>query len=294
MVVLSVLVGAAALAVPSAADAPDPYADAVDPATTALIVNGNNAVGAPNGTFATVTGVITQSLVLDMGAGEEGTGALVVTYQGVLVDTSTNVDYLDGSHSVITSTTLNLLGHGVDNVFTTTLPYSPSVAATPYRYVRFNGVANVYLLDAITALSHRPDSDNDGLDDVDEPGHGTDPLDPDSDHDGLPDGWEVDHGLDPDSNSGEAGANGDPDHDGLTNAEEYAAGTDPQDYDTDHDGLPDGWELTYGLDPLVALGDDGALGDPDGDGLSNAQEHAMGTNPIVANVVLYLPISWGD
>ncbi len=67
-----------------------------------------------------------------------------------------------------------------------------------------------------------PDSDDDGLSDVDEQRYGTDPDDPDSDDDRLEDGDEVD------------------------------IGTDPLVWDTDLDGYSDGdedYELRDPLDP---------------------------------------------
>ncbi|TLM65234.1 MAG: hypothetical protein FDZ69_10770 [Deltaproteobacteria bacterium] len=51
------------------------------------------------------------------------------------------------------------------------------------------------------------------------------------------------------------------------------------DTDDDGDGLPDGWEVLHTLDPLVAIGNDGAAGDPDLDAFTNAQELAAGTDP---------------
>ena len=63
------------------------------------------------------------------------------------------------------------------------------------------------------------DPDYDGLDNLEEYGQGTLPLDPDTDGDGLNDGSEIVNGADP-----------------LAS-------------DTDADGLPDGWEVTYGFDP---------------------------------------------
>jgi hypothetical protein len=262
-----------------AAAPPDAYADAVDGSTTGLVLNANNAVGAPDGQFATVVGALGQELVLDMGSGEEGTGALVVTYQGVIAPISATVEYLDSSYSVITTSVLNLSNTGVGNTFTRTVPYTPTVAATPYRYVRFDSTLNAYLIDAVAASTYRPDSDNDGLDDVDEATHSTDPLNPDSDGDGLPDGWEVDHGLDPNNDAGSNGATGDPDSDGLNNAGEYAHGTDPFDDDTDNDTLPDGWEVDNNLNPTDATGANGANGDPDHDQLNNTGEYQYSTDP---------------
>jgi len=71
--------------------------------------------------------------------------------------------------------------------------------------------------------SDQGDPDGDGLSNLEEYQHATDPDDPDSDDDGLLDGGEV-----------------------LT------YGTDPHNPDTDSDGLTDGLEARYGRDPAVA------------------------------------------
>jgi Bacterial TSP3 repeat len=84
------------------------------------------------------------------------------------------------------------------------------------------------------------DADQDGLSNLEEYRHGTDPNVADSDHDGMLDGWEVVHGLNP-SNSADAAL--DADGDGLNNLQEYQLGMDPRNPDTDHDGLSDGVEV---------------------------------------------------
>lgn len=80
------------------------------------------------------------------------------------------------------------------------------------------------------------DADGDGLSNVDEYWHRTDPHNPDTDNDRMSDGWEVANGFDPLVNDAE----GDVDGDGLSNIEEFIQGTDPGDSDTDGDGLLDG------------------------------------------------------
>ncbi len=113
----------------------------------------------------------------------------------------------------------------------------------------------------------------DGLSNLDEFGHMTDPSDPDTDNDGMRDGYEVLHGFDP---LDPADASEDADGDGLTNEAEMGLGTDPNRTDSDIDGMPDGWEVDQGFDPLSAAD---ASGDADGDGLTNQGECAKRTDP---------------
>lgn len=113
------------------------------------------------------------------------------------------------------------------------------------------------------------DGDHDGLPDLYEHAHGTDPTAPDTDGDGLKDGFEVANGFDP-LVAGEAHL--DPDGDGLDNLGEQAAGSDPHDADSDHDGLDDGREVNViGSSPIS----------PDTDG--DAQGDASDNCPTVAN-----------
>lgn len=88
------------------------------------------------------------------------------------------------------------------------------------------------------------DDDNDGLTNLEEYQHGTDPHNPDTDGDGLSDGDEVHkYHTDP--------LNPDTDGDGLTDGEEVRLGTNPLNPDTDGDGIPDGIEIKLGTNPLV-------------------------------------------
>ncbi len=137
------------------------------------------------------------------------------------------------------------------------------------------------------------DSDGDGLADIDEYGHGTNPFLYDTDGDGLNDALELRIGSCPtmfDSDSDGDGmadvweayfhlnaqnpvdANADLDQDGLINRDECFLGTNPLDEDTDGDGLRDGAERKAGTQPLNV--------DTDNDGLPDGSEIARGTNPL--------------
>ncbi|MEI8108791.1 MAG: hypothetical protein WCI46_13340 [Verrucomicrobiota bacterium] len=91
------------------------------------------------------------------------------------------------------------------------------------------------------------DPDSDGLSNLAEFMHGTNPNSPDSDFDGLSDGDEVN-----------------------------IHGTDPLKWDSDGDTLPDGWEVQYGINPLAATD---AAETAAGGGMTNLQHYEMGSNP---------------
>ena len=111
------------------------------------------------------------------------------------------------------------------------------------------------------------DPDSDGLDNLGEWQHKTDPNKSDSDADGLTDGVEVNtHNTDPN--------NSDSDNDGLTDeAEVNTHNTDPKNPDSDADGLTDGAEVnTHSTDPKNA--------DSDADGLTDGAEvNTYNTDP---------------
>jgi len=103
--------------------------------------------------------------------------------------------------------------------------------------------------DEITDISHvlsEDDFDGDGLTNLEEYQHGTNPNSSDTDGDSMPDPWELVYSLDPNNN---LDAQEDPDDDGLTNLEEYQNGANPHVSDTDGDGCPDGYEVAAGTDP---------------------------------------------
>jgi hypothetical protein len=299
-----------------AAPPPDPYADAVDPSTSGLILAPGNAVGAPDGNLATVVGLLGQNLVLDMGEDEEGTSDLIVYYGPLGLGVVASIQFLDANKQVIHTASLLLSANVGGAQVQVAYPNAP----TPYRFVRFVSVLSAYTIDAVQAVTYRPDSDNDGLPDTWEIQHGLNPLDPtgshgpdgdpdndglsnaqelvlgahpnnpDTDGDGLPDGWEVQHGLNPLDATGSHGPDGDPDNDGLSNAQELVLGAHPNNPDTDGDGLPDGWEVQHGLNPLDPTGDNGPDGDPDNDGRTNLEEYLNGTNPVAFNGTIFLPL----
>ena len=114
------------------------------------------------------------------------------------------------------------------------------------------------------------DLDVDGLTNLEEYRHGTDPNNPNTDGDGLTDGEEI-HTYETDPANADSDGDGltdgdevkvyrtnplvgDTDGDGLSESDEVGRGTDPLAVDSDGDGLPDGWEVQRELNPLSGLG----------------------------------------
>lgn len=119
-----------------------------------------------------------------------------------------------------------------------------------------------------------PDTDSDGISDGGEIStYNTNPLSSDSDGDAMPDGWEISHSC---MKSLMADANNDYDLDHVTNLEEFSQNTNPcNSDDTDTDNMPDDWEIANNVN--------GATADPDGDGLTNLDEYNSQTAPYSAN-----------
>jgi hypothetical protein len=143
------------------------------------------------------------------------------------------------------------------------------------------------------------DNEPDGLSNVREQRHGTNPNVIDTDGDALTDAYEVNitltdpTGADSDSNrtavnesrNGIVDGKEDFDNDTLETALEQNISTDPFDSDTDNDTLTDAFEYRYDtLNPTNNdTDDDGTLDpfeDPDNDTLVNVDEQANGTSPL--------------
>ncbi len=149
-----------------------------------------------------------------------------------------------------------------------------------------------YPLNDIDDIPFPPDGDGDGLPDLLEAVHGTDPSKRDTDGDGLYDGTEI---LLLRTNASMV----DTDQDEISDGEEVLRTlTDPLRADTDGDGLTDGSEvMDWGTDPLssdtdadslqdrneTVLGTDPLRFDTDGDGLSDGEEVMLGTGPLKAD-----------
>jgi len=137
----------------------------------------------------------------------------------------------------------------------------------------------------VTSDLNNPDTDGDGLGDLEEYNISTNPESADTDHDGMDDLEEVLAGTDPthfdsdgdtldDGLEMEIGSNPrmkDTDGEGLTDDKEFELGSDPADTDTDDDGLDDFKEYGFGSDIFNA--------DSDDDFMFDSREFELGISP---------------
>lgn len=135
-----------------------------------------------------------------------------------------------------------------------------------------------------------PDSDADGLTDIDEAHLGSSPYLADSDGDGFSDGVEWRFrlsGFDPldptDARCSDIDRV-DTDFDGLLDCEEIFLGTLRRSFDSDADGIPDAVEVSFGTDPNSANALQDRQSDADSDGGTNADELRWHTDPQVDDV----------
>ncbi|MDC0712643.1 hypothetical protein POL68_29540 [Stigmatella sp. ncwal1] len=127
------------------------YANATSLEENAHVLNAESAIGPPDTNSATVLGLPSASLVLDMGEGEEGTGDLRVYYSGVSIALVTQVEFLRADGTVISKHLLQFAKIRSGNEITV-VKYSGLM--TPYRYVRLKGgLATAYRVDAVMAVS---------------------------------------------------------------------------------------------------------------------------------------------
>jgi hypothetical protein len=155
--------------------------------------------------------------------------------------------------------------------------------------------ANAYLLEVgFRTASSDPDTDQDGISDLDEYLLGLNPVDGgiDTDSDGIPDAYETNTGVyvSP-KDTGTDPNNPDSDGDTLSDGVETASyvyidatdtGTDPNLPDTDGDGLSDSVETNTGTYvSAINTGTNPLLDDTSGDGITDGEAVAAQFNPLI-------------
>ncbi|MAA80331.1 MAG: hypothetical protein CL916_13840, partial [Deltaproteobacteria bacterium] len=185
----------------------------------------------------------------------------------------------DGQANVFVS-----LFDGESATFEIIVTVEEAPASTPLRsslsFLEHEGELDEYPINDnfIVDLVFTPDSDGDGLNDIDENEIGTEPLLVDTDGDGISDFVEHSTGNDP--------INEDTDGDGLLDGEEDSnqngtideGETDPNNEDTDGDNCNDGVELGINTFNFVS---DPLLLDTDGDGLNDCEEFSLRSDPLL-------------
>ena len=136
-------------------------------------------------------------------------------------------------------------------------------------------------------LPNDPDSDGDGLSDIEETTLGNDgfitnPNDPDTDADGVIDSVDTDPTSGANDNDGDGLANADETNGTLNPYSGSALGsapgdpTNPLDNDSDDDGILDGEEVIAGVDTFITNPNSS---DTDGDGITDSFEITSGFDP---------------
>lgn len=251
----------------SAAISYDPYADSVV-LSTSHAHDPQKAVGAPNQTYAKLAGG-NANILLDMGAGEEGTQTVRVFFGQITTRAKVSIRFLDSNKGTI-ATENRQIG----------ITHDPTVQNFSYNWTNFDKayryVEVIYIeggkvsVDAVAALGYigsSPDQDTDGdrVSDRDEQAAGTNPLVFNS---------QTQTRTSTQTQTGPAPA---PPGSDETNSNASAQVNAPpaSSDDKDGDGIPNKYELQYGLDPTNA---EDASADSDDDGLSNLTEYQIGSN----------------
>lgn len=272
-----------------------PYANSVAAQSGLGSGTASNAVGQPDGKTALLLG-LNSGLTLDMGEGEEGTGALKIYFGPINLQVQAEVQFLDSSQAVLRSETRQLFLELTtsSHIFS----YDWHETGKAYRYVRINVLGAVaFGIDAIEALgfigsSPTQDTDGDGIPDRED----DKPLVPDIPT--LPgSGGGDSNGGSSGSGSGSGSGGG-----GSSNTTNRSSNTSTNTTttvirtittssrsgvtpivntlpsstnDQDGDQMDDDWERANGLDPTR----NDAGEDPDEDGLTNLREYQLDTNP---------------
>jgi hypothetical protein len=174
-------------------------------------------------------------------------GPASLTSQGQTVQLAATATLPDG-----TSVDMTALGSGTD--FKSSNPAIASVDGGGLVTAQVSGIAIISAVNEGAFAAYQiqvtlsGSTVGDGIPDDWKVAHGLDPNDPlvaleDPDHDGLTNLEEYQHGTDP--------QNPDTDGDGLSDGDEvHVYHTDPLNPDTDGDGISDGLEVKTGSDPL--------------------------------------------
>lgn len=153
--------------------------------------------------------------------------------------------------------------------------------STPYNFYNFTASnSNMQIIEINGETAMNPDTDSDGIVDVDEMNTFLDFRKRDTDGDGCGDGFEKIYASNPKIKDCDCPTIIDSDGDKMLDCEERLIGTDPYQPDSDGDFIPDSYEFFSGLNPLNSAD---KYADLDGDGENNIWEFVLHTNPSLFN-----------